>query len=247
MTFLIYGAGGLAIEVADIAHRHFVAQDKLAQGKVTQGETPDIAFIDDFDHDRAINGIPVLSFDQACQRPNASIVIGIGEPDVRAKLAQKATDAGLTLATIIDPSATLSQSATIHPGAIISPYCSIQANAVVATNAHINTGAIVGHDCVVQPHAAISSQANLGGGVVVGEGAFVGMGALVKQGLTVGRNAIVSMGSCVHQDVPEGIIVVGSPARAVKRNDAKRVFKATPGPAAIPSPSNTAQSHHQTR
>ena len=50
------------------------------------------------------------------------------------------------------------------------------------------------------------------------------MGALVKQGVSIGESSVVGMGSVVYNDVPEGMIALGNPARVVRRNEHKKIF-----------------------
>ncbi|WP_261809347.1 DapH/DapD/GlmU-related protein [Levilactobacillus humaensis] len=47
--------------------------------------------------------------------------------------------------------------------------------------------------------------------------AWVGAKALILPGVTVGENAIVGAGSIVTKDVPANMVVVGSPARILRR------------------------------
>jgi acetyltransferase-like isoleucine patch superfamily enzyme len=55
--------------------------------------------------------------------------------------------------------------------------------------------------------------------VVIGAGAFLGIGAVVLMGVTVGEGAYVAAGAVVTADVEPRTLVVGNPARAVKRWD----------------------------
>lgn len=98
-------------------------------------------------------------------------------------------------------------SVTIHYGAFIGP------DAHIGPDTIINTGAIVEHDCDVRPHVHIAPGAVLGGRVHVKEYAFVGMGALIRDGRTVGKDSVVGMGAVVVEDVPDGVTVMGNPAR----------------------------------
>ncbi|HEX6460196.1 MAG TPA: acyltransferase [Thermoleophilaceae bacterium] len=55
--------------------------------------------------------------------------------------------------------------------------------------------------------------------VRIGRGAFLGVGAIVLPGVTVGENGYVGAGAVVTEDVPPRSVVVGNPARVVKRWD----------------------------
>ena len=59
----------------------------------------------------------------------------------------------------------------------------------------------------------------------VGNSVYVGMNVPIKEGITIGDKSIVGMGSCVLRDIPDGVVALGNPARAMKENDSYRVFK----------------------
>lgn len=52
--------------------------------------------------------------------------------------------------------------------------------------------------------------------IVVGDNAWLGGGATVLPGVRIGADAVVGAGSVVTRDVPAGVLVVGTPARAVR-------------------------------
>jgi acetyltransferase-like isoleucine patch superfamily enzyme len=55
--------------------------------------------------------------------------------------------------------------------------------------------------------------------ISVQRGASIGSSATLLCGITVGENAIVGAGSVVTKDVPANTIVVGNPARIVRKMD----------------------------
>jgi acetyltransferase-like isoleucine patch superfamily enzyme len=55
----------------------------------------------------------------------------------------------------------------------------------------------------------------LAGTVACGEDVFIGTGAVIIPGIHIGARAIVGAGATVIRDVPDGVTVVGCPARPV--------------------------------
>jgi acetyltransferase-like isoleucine patch superfamily enzyme len=55
--------------------------------------------------------------------------------------------------------------------------------------------------------------------VTIGWGSYIGLGAVIIQGVTVGEQAYVGAGAVVTRDVPPRTVVVGNPAKPVRRYD----------------------------
>jgi acetyltransferase-like isoleucine patch superfamily enzyme len=53
--------------------------------------------------------------------------------------------------------------------------------------------------------------------VVLERGSWIGAAAIILPGVVIGRNAVVGAGSVVTRDVPAFTIVVGNPARVLRR------------------------------
>ena len=53
--------------------------------------------------------------------------------------------------------------------------------------------------------------------VVIKSGAVINPGAVIFAGVTIGKNSIISSRSVVSQNIPDYCIVVGNPARVVKK------------------------------
>ena len=50
---------------------------------------------------------------------------------------------------------------------------------------------------------------------------YIGAGAIIKEGspgqpLVIGRDAVVGMGAVVLNDVPDGAVVAGNPAKVIR-------------------------------
>jgi acetyltransferase-like isoleucine patch superfamily enzyme len=56
-------------------------------------------------------------------------------------------------------------------------------------------------------------------GVRIGAGAIIGACAVLLPGVQIGARALIGAGAVVTKDVPPGAVVVGNPARAIRRID----------------------------
>ena len=53
--------------------------------------------------------------------------------------------------------------------------------------------------------------------VHIKSGAIISPGSIITAGVTIGANSIVGVGSVVSQDVPDKCVVLGNPARIIKK------------------------------
>ena len=81
----------------------------------------------------------------------------------------------------------------------------------------VNRAASVGHDGLFGDYCTIGPGATLTGGVVLEDGAYIGAGAVLCPKVRIGRNAVVGAGAVVTRDVEPHTVVVGNPARVMRR------------------------------
>ena len=222
MKLFIYCAGGLGREIYDICNRFNLAQSNYKQ----------INFIDDSLSARGsffVNGIPAYNIDSSrfkkISGTNDEFLIANGEPEIRKKLYMSLSLDNRKFATVICPSSIISPSAKLSRGVIISPQCSIQNQSRIGKNVFLNTQSVIGHDAKIGAHSVISSKVNVGGNVKIGLSSYIGMGSQIKEGVHIGSNVIIGMGSVVYNDIPDNMIALGNPARPMKKNLNKKVFK----------------------
>ena len=55
--------------------------------------------------------------------------------------------------------------------------------------------------------------------ITIKSGAVINPGAIITAGVTIGKNSIVSIGSAVFEDIPDNCVVLGNPARVIKKLD----------------------------
>lgn len=170
-------------------------------------------------------GIPVLGDDdllpQLWEQGVRHAFVGLGgagNTEPRRRVYCMARECRMTIVDAIHPSAVVASSAKLGNGPTILANAVVNADARLGDNVTINTGAIVEHECIISDHVHIATGARLGGGVYVGSGSHIGLGASVRQDIRIGENAIVGAGAVVVKDVPDGVVVVGVPARILAKS-----------------------------
>lgn len=217
MILLIYGAGGLAKEVYELAKRNY--PDKW----------DDIIYIDDFAEEGVKSFGETVKFSTIladlkndCQQYEG--IVAVGEPKDRELLTQRFTDAGISITNIIDSTARISPTVKLGKGVIICEFASIHAFSDIGSGVLIQPGAIIGHDTIIGDYSVMGTYSAPGGECVFGKHSYVGMNATIKEKLMIGDNAIIGMGAAVFRDVDKDTVVVGNPARVTKGNDKHSVF-----------------------
>jgi len=133
---------------------------------------------------------------------------------------------------VIDPTAYISDSATIIGEVTIGKYCYVGPNAVIRADL---VPIVIGDETVIEDgviiHAGgrgckgcyIGNNVTIGHGAIVHgdklcDGANIGMGAILSMFSVVGENSVVAEGAVVkkNQIVPPRMVVGGSPAKELR-------------------------------
>lgn len=134
--------------------------------------------------------------------------LGIGDPALHKRLSAEIVEKGGTMATLIHPSATISQSASIGSGCAVMAGAVINIDARIGDNCIINTRASIDHDCLLGNDVQICPGATLAGVVECGDDVFVGTGATILPTVKVGARTVVGAGAVVNRDIPADKTVV---------------------------------------
>lgn len=142
--------------------------------------------------------------------------IAIGHSHARQSLFEQLYGS-VNLPVLVHPSAIISASAGIGDGTAVCAGVVVNALAQVGDAVILNTGCIVEHDCMVGFAAHIAPSAVLAGGVSIGPRSWIGVNATVLPRVRVGADVMVGAGAVVTRDVPDGVTVIGNPARILER------------------------------
>lgn len=108
---------------------------------------------------------------------------------------------------------------------IVEHHVRIGNNVRLHSNVFVPEYSILEDDCWIGPNVVITNaryprtrnvKEQLRG-ATIRRGAKIGANATLLPGIVIGMNALVGAGAVVTHDVPDGAVVVGNPARVVKR------------------------------
>jgi sugar O-acyltransferase (sialic acid O-acetyltransferase NeuD family) len=200
-ALVVFGGGGLGKTIIDLA-------------RDTDGYEV-IGIVDDgLEVGTEVLGVPVLGgqrylapLAEAGLEYAANAVGAIGRIATRTRVSDLIADAGLRAAVLVEPSASIADSADLQEGVQVFAQAVVSAAARVGANTIVNSGAIVSHDCRIGANTHIAPGAILAGEVTVGEGTLIGMGVTASVGLSIGAHVVVGNGSVLSADVPDGTFV----------------------------------------
>ena len=211
---LILGTGGNSIDVLETIC--------LLNRQTDSPEYDVIGFLDDNIElaGEMISGIPVIGpLEKASGFPGALFVNAIGSVNNfsrRAEIIQRCGVKMSDFATIIHPSATVSESATVGAGSVILSGVTVSSHARIGNHVMMLPNAIVSHDSSVGDFTCIAGGVCISGKCRIGASCYLGAGALIKDYVTIGGKSLVGMGSVVIRDVEEGSRIAGNPAAPIR-------------------------------
>jgi len=168
----------------------------------------------------SLMGVPVLGpIERAASLSGAVFVNGIGSS--RTHLLKPAIIARCGVPenrfeTVVHPSAQLSPSATLGRGTVVLQNATIAARAKIGAHVIVLPSAVISHDDIIGDYSCIAGGACLSGTVTVGRCCYLGGNCSVLETVRIGDNSLVGLGSVVLDDVADGSVVVGNPARFLR-------------------------------
>ncbi|MFT6407880.1 MAG: carbonic anhydrase/acetyltransferase-like protein (isoleucine patch superfamily) [Arenicella sp.] len=129
----------------------------------------------------------------------------------------------------VAPSADLIGSVVMHSNASVWFNCVLRADnepITIGENSNVQDGSILHVDdnfpIIIDANVTVGHKVMLHG-CTIGEGTLIGMNAVVLNGATIGKNCLIGANSLVTEgmQIPDGSMVLGSPAKVVKELDQK--------------------------
>lgn len=148
--------------------------------------------------------------------------VAIADSAIREKISNKFIKKGCNVYSICSDSTKILHNCEISPGSILTDNTILTSNLSIGKFFHCNIYSYVAHGCVVGDFVTLAPGVMLNGNVRVEDHAYIGTGAIIKQGtpqnpLVIGKGAVVGMGAVVTKDVEPYTTVIGNPARLFKK------------------------------
>jgi len=213
----IVGAGGFGREVLWLIREC----NEHAIGKTGQPLYQIAGFItnETKKYDDQLCDVPILgSYDWFLTNRDAYAVCAIGNPRTRQWVIRQLSNFGVRYFDIIHPTVRMSKYVEIGEGSIICAGAILSTQIKVGKHVHVNLNSTIGHDVIIEDFSTIAPGANVSGNVFIGQGCDIGTNSSIIQGLNIGRGATIGAGSVVNNDVDENTVVVGVPAKAIKKS-----------------------------
>lgn len=208
---IVFGASGFGREVAWIVER---INTVLPTWNL-------VGFMDDNSSilNKSIGKYKVIGSKKDVLRyPEAFFVCAVGASKIRKNIVNslKRINPDINFATLIDPSAELSDSVKIGAGSIVCAHTIITVDVNIGDHVVINLDCTIGHDAVLQNFVTLYPSVNVSGMANIGLCCELGTGMQIIQGKTIGDYSIIGAGAVVVKDIPSKCTAVGSPAKPIK-------------------------------
>ncbi len=191
----LFGASGHAKVICDILNKAGI---------------PVNGFIEDDPEKKELWSIPVVGTTDAYSSDWQPCIISIGNNTIRKTIADRIQ---VRYEKAIHPSAVIAPTVRIDEGTVVMAGVVINPDTTIGRHVIVNTRSSIDHDCHIGDFVHIAPGTTLCGGITVGEGTMIGAGATVLPNITIGKWAVIGGGAVVTRDVPEGVTVVGCPAK----------------------------------
>lgn len=206
---LIVGAGGFGREVAQWARDAWGDRASLIAGFLSA----DADALEGHDGHLPIVGDPATYI----PLEGDGLLLAIGIPDTRRRVAESLLSRGATFLTLIHPTAIVSGFAAVGTGSIICPGAIVSDAVRVGRFVLVNYHASLAHDARAGDFAVLSPYATLAGGASIGADVFLGLHASVGPAVSIGARSKVAANSCALHSAPAESLVHGVPGRVSRR------------------------------
>ncbi|WP_440826804.1 acetyltransferase [Psychrobacter cryohalolentis] len=211
----VYGASGFGREVLPLVREQYIDSQ--------------VCFVDDGSKDSELNGYTIYTYQEYLDLPhvNKSVVFAIADSKIREVLENKCAKDDIKVVPVWASSSVILDEVEIGEGSVLCHFTQLTSNIKIGKHFHANIYSYVAHDCVIGDYVTFSPKVQCNGNVHIEDHAYIGTGAIIKQGtskrpLVIGKGAVVGMGAVVTKSVAPGVTVIGNPARPLTKEELRK-------------------------
>ncbi|MET0109900.1 MAG: NeuD/PglB/VioB family sugar acetyltransferase [Candidatus Thiodiazotropha sp.] len=210
---VIIGSGGHACCVKDVAQLAGFSTIGFIDRTRSKGEK--------------INQLPILGGDELLH--DISFIgghlfaVGIGSPVARRRYGELLLKKQADCPAIVNPSSFVSPHAILGSGVLLMGMNAVNHGARLDDFVALDWQVTIGHGAHLGSAVFAGPGSRVAGDVICGEETYLGLGCQVIERVRIGRGSLIGAGSTVTRDIPERMVAVGSPAKAIRRHSEEEV------------------------
>lgn len=205
----IVGAGGFGREVLWLIQRiNNVNLEWNIKGFIDDNKSIQNTIIDEY---------PVVGTTDDLENIDGYVVIAIGNSCIKKNIVERIKSiSNVKFATLVDPSAIMSNRVDIGEGSIICAGNIITVDIKIGNHVILNLDCTVGHDVVINDFVTVYPSANISGNTMIGRCSEIGTGTKIIQGTFICDNVVLGAGATVVKDIMVEGTYVGTPTKKIK-------------------------------
>jgi acetyltransferase-like isoleucine patch superfamily enzyme len=127
--------------------------------------------------------------------------------------------------SVISDKSIFDKSSVHGHGFLEMPNSVVHKHVMIGNNCYLNVNSVIDHESIIGNGVHIMGSAYVAGRVVVEDYVSIGANATIFPDIKLGKRSIIGAGSVVKKDVNPGDVVVGNPAKFLKKNTKKYSLK----------------------
>lgn len=219
IVFGLLGAGGFGREVMPFVRKSIASTLDKQESEI------DVYFVETWEPTHSqVNGYPLISLEDFLKinKPkyfNVAVGNGRDREAMVTAVGERAQAISLFAQQVLAFDGNI-----LGIGSVFCPNSIVTSNVRIGKFFQCNIYSYVAHDCVIGDYVTFAPSVKCNGNVVIGNYAYIGTGAIIRNGkpgdpIMIGEGAVVGMGAVVTKNVPRGVTVFGNPASLLtKRN-----------------------------
>jgi sugar O-acyltransferase (sialic acid O-acetyltransferase NeuD family) len=146
-----------------------------------------------------------------------SVLIAVGDPNIRSKLDLKIRNNKIKQYTFIHPESYISSDVIIEEGSIIYPKVTIHSGVIIKKNVLVNSNSSIGHETIVGEYSNIGPGVSIGGCCKIGRKVYIGIGSSVIEKINICKDVLIGAGASVVSNIILPGTYIGVPAKKIKK------------------------------